>query len=807
MKKYSAILVLTLLAALPAGLEAAPKIGAFGNVRTGAARMPFYKNQQLEYFMRSRSMTMRGKLIDTVWPMIDSVQKGVSVEAIAKADNKSDVYPLNSPLKTVQEFWRKRSYSAGVVVTPSALFDQAQRSASGSEKVFMRSPMMDLNGVGFTADFNNHVIKIASDVAIVLRNSGGRSIASPLSAMGEKKPSAAKTEKITSTLAYCDEMVIDTKQNKVTLLGNVRIFDPAGTITCNRLEIEFGDEPANGKKVAAKKVKKAQSPTGDQKLRIARFMGKVHAVRKLDAAEAADGEQTASADLMIYDAAQNMIEMTGSRPKLMRGSDLAEAERIVILTEKKIIRFFDKCFFKFQREKSAGSQPDLVYSDYADWNHPANLIRLIGHAKFNSPSDRSELKADRIEITLADRPAQTVAGKKAKTSGKRPEKSVADGNVVYQRNNNGVAESARAGRMTYNASAEEIHLENQPVIQRGNDVISGGEMRYNIACERMIVNRSSRITLAGATVDQSKKSSSAAAGEPVTVNSRSADLNYGGNKLAFDGNVAVRGRGMKLDSDKLDIDLKPVADRSVQKNPADNSKMRKQPVRALAIGNVLAEDQSGILSTGELDVLLGDKVTPGKVEVEKIFARNKMRLQSKPDKDPKKKQSTLLGKSADGTTTLDAERGEMDLLTNVADFYEKVVVKDSSVKLECEHLRMIARKTSGVVPTLASYKARDEFPDRLAVGDERELVQVIANKDVKIFRTLPTGEIQRAQGDQGVYTVKDRKVVMTCVPPKRPQALTADSGMIGDRVMIELDSEELYVENGDVLTRLNDIGL
>ena len=40
-----------------------------------------------------------------------------------------------------------------------------------------------------------------------------------------------------------------------------------------------------------------------------------------------------------------------------------------------------------------------------------------------------------------------------------------------------------------------------------------------------------------------------------------------------------------------------------------------------------------------------------------------------------------------------------------------------------------------------------------------------------------------------------------------PQALTADSGMIGDRVMIDLDSEELYVENGDVLTRLNDMGL
>ena len=800
MKKLSAILIVILLGSVPAMLDAAPRnIGAFSNVRTGAARMPFYKNQQLEYFLRSRSMTMRGKLIDTVWPMIDSVQKGVSVETIAQADNKSEVYKLNSPLETVQEFWRKRSYSAGVVVTPSAMFDQAQRSASGSEKVFMRSPMLDLNGVGFTADFNRHVIKILSNVEIVLRNSGGRSIASPLSAMDQGKRSDTGKSKITSTLAYCDEMLIDTRNNRITLSGHVRVFDPAGTITSDKLEIEFGAASA-GSKSAAQKSNTAQNK--DQKLRTARFIGKVHAVRKLTDDEAADGEQSASADLMAYNAVQDMIEMTGSRPKLMRGNDKAEAERIVILPDKKIIRFFDKCFFRFQREKSAGAQPDLVHSDYADWNYPENLIRLIGNARFNSPSDKSELKADRIEITLADHVAGKSGNSAAGTSaGKRPEKSVADGNVFYKRNNNGVAESARAGRMTYNARSEEIHLENKPVIRRGDDVISGGEMRYNIAHERMIINRSSQITLAGATVG-ALKNSTGAAGERVTVNSRRADLNYGGNKLAFDGNVAVRGRGMKLDSDKLDIDLADDGRKS-----AKDAKTRKQPVRALAVGNVQAEDASGILSTGELDVRLGDKVIPGKVEIEKIFARKKVRLQSKPGKDAGKKSSTLLGKSADGTTTLDAERGEMDLITNVADFYDKVVIRDSAVKLECGHLHLIAGKTAQPVPALNTYKQRDEFPDRLAIGEDRELIKVVANKDVRIFRTLPTGEIQRARGDKGVYTVKERKVVMTCDPPGRPQALTADSGMIGDRVMIDLDSEELYVENGDVLTRLNDMGL
>ena len=48
-------------------------------------------------------------------------------------------------------------------------------------------------------------------------------------------------------------------------------------------------------------------------------------------------------------------------------------------------------------------------------------------------------------------------------------------------------------------------------------------------------------------------------------------------------------------------------------------------------------------------------------------------------------------------------------------------------------------------------------------------------------------------------------MVLTCDPPNRPQALTSDSGMVGDKVTIELDTEDVYVENGDVLTRMNDL--
>ena len=604
MRKIVGITFFLLCGIITMPLVAAPRdIGAFNNVRTGAARMPFYKNQQLEYFMRSKSMNLRGKLIDTVWPMVDSVRKGISVEVIAKSSNSEDIYALNAPLETVQKFWEKRSYSDGLVVSESATFDQAQRTASGSSKIFMRSPSMDLNGVGFSADFNNHQIKVNSNVEIIMRSEGSRSAGSPLQALGNGKKSGEKRSGITVTRAFCDELHIDTEHNLITLLGNVRVFDAAGTITSQRLEIEFGDEPLAGKnqkdkKQAAVKKQKKSSGKTKQDLRIARFIGKVHAVRKLEPDEIADGEQTADADLMVYNAKADTVELIGSRPRLTRGREFAEAERIVMMPNKKIVRFFDKCFFNFYRDKSKNAQPDVVTSDYADWNHPADLIRLIGNAKFKSPADKSELQADRIEITLADKPVKKQSGNKAdKSGGKRPEKSVAQGNVRYVRNNNGVEEKASAGRMTYQANQELIHMENKPVVQRGDDMIRGGEMTYYIARERMIVDRSSHITLSGATVRQNNSAAAgkvrnqSAAGETVTVDSRSADLNYGGNKLAFSGNVAVRGRGMKLDSDKLDIDLKDASASAGKKRGAANSDVKtgKKPVRALAVGNVTYE--------------------------------------------------------------------------------------------------------------------------------------------------------------------------------------------------------------------------
>lgn len=805
--------VLAAVGALP--LAAAPRdLGAFSNVRTSAARMPFYKNKQLEFYLRSSSLVMRGKQLEASWPLIDAVRKGISVETVSQSDNGTDIYALNASLKEVADFWSKRAYSEGLVLSESALLDQVNKVATGQNKVFLRSPMLDLNGVGFTADFTRKIITVNSNVEIVIRNNGDRSLGSSLSTV-QKKPDVKSADKTAVTRAYCNELTLDNVRNMIILTGDVRVFDTAGVITSERLEIEFGDDD-KGKKSGKKASQSRSLNDAGSKLKVARFVGKVHAVRKLDAQEAARGEQYADADLAVYTAAEDTLELTGSRPRLVRGRDYAEAERIVIHPEKKIIRFFDRCEFKVYRQRPGQeNQPDVITADYADWNHPENLIRLIGRAHIVSPADQADMQAARLEITLADDSVQQRKG-----GDRRPKKIAAAGRVMLKRNNNGVQESAWAGRMTYESASDEIVMRYSPILRRGDDIIRGGKMTYKVGSERLIVNWGSHIELSGATVGSQnisavgtrrKSAGSDEPGSPVVVDSKNADLYYGGNLINFTGAVAVRGRGMSLDSDKLDIFLEDTAGKksgraAKGKLDVENS---KKPVRALAVGNVHAEDKSGSLDSQSLDVYFGDKAEPGKTDIEKIIAGGGMLLQNKPaaeeKKSDKKSAGTLLGNSADGITSLQAVRGVMNLLTHKADFYEKVVISDSSVKLECEHLEAFARRTQRVIPSIASYQARDEFPDQLAVGEGRELIRIVGNTDVKMSRTLPSGEVQRARGDRAVYTVRDRKVVMTCDPPKRPQAVTADSGMIGDKVSIDLDSEELFVENGDVLTRTGDL--
>ena len=824
MKKTGKILlILIAVSALYPAFAKPRDLSVFSNVKTTAVRMPYYKGTKLEYFLRGRSTTIRGKLVDVVWPMVDMIRSGVSVEDIAAADSNVDVYPLDSTLETVLKYWAERAYSDGVVVSEEATFDQYHDTAFGTGKVFLRSPMVDINAVGFSVNQKDKFIKFNSNVEIVLRNRGGNSAILAGKESANKK-SDNKKDKISVTRAYSNEMTVDDNRKVITLIGNVRVFSEEGTVTSQKLEIEYGSSKTENEKTDGKNSGLADRSRSN-KPKLARFIGNVHAVRKLTAEDAAKGEQYADADLMVYDIRDKVLVMTGKRSRIVQGRDYGEAERIKVQSSDKeqAVFFSGKCVFISHSKEKPDAQPTRVTSNYADWVQKKNTVRLMGDVYINSPEDKTELRADRVTVEMAEGKDKKTAGKAdsndSPLSGQNISRAVAFGNVRIDQKGESGKSAARGGRMTYIKAEEKLIMEMQPELHSNDDILRGGLMTYYKNSERMMVTEGSHITLSGKTVGENNSGmglgkAKPSSSSPVTVESKESDLNFGSNLLAFKKDVKVRGRGMQLDSDLLDITLEDAAktrDNAEKVSAGSALGKKKKPVRALATGNVHAEDASGIMDSGVLDALFGETVTPGKREIEKVFVSGKVRLRNKVKEEPKQEKEkkpeqeltgpTLLGESKTGITNLDADRGELDLIKHTADFYEDITLYDDKVMLECDHLQFFAKPTRDVIEAPEKYRARDEFPDRLALGEGMELERVMAHDKVVMTRTVSPDEVQKARGDHACYEVKDRKVFLTCDPPGQPRAVTSQGGLIGDSVVVDLDNQQIFVENGDALNR------
>ena len=78
-------------------------------------------------------------------------------------------YPLDTPRQTVLNFWLKYPHSQALIATSNATFDRVANSIKGGEKVMFRSAMLDIDGVGFDADYVTKTIHIRKDVKMVVR--------------------------------------------------------------------------------------------------------------------------------------------------------------------------------------------------------------------------------------------------------------------------------------------------------------------------------------------------------------------------------------------------------------------------------------------------------------------------------------------------------------------------------------------------------------------------------------------------------------------------------------------------------------
>lgn len=198
------------------------------NISTKNTTLPLYNGEELQAILFGKEIRRSGRLLLVSGPCIDIVRKNADLKLIKTGG--AEIYPLNAPIRDILNFWKERIlFSDGVVVSTNADVDQSMRQAFGKEKIFFRSPAIDIDGVGYHANYKERHCLVKADVKITIRN-GASDVRQLLNS--NKIPA-----KLNLVHAVSDELFIHMKKGEIILTGNVVVREPKGTVKCDKMVI------------------------------------------------------------------------------------------------------------------------------------------------------------------------------------------------------------------------------------------------------------------------------------------------------------------------------------------------------------------------------------------------------------------------------------------------------------------------------------------------------------------------------------------------------------------------------------------
>lgn len=752
-----------------------------GALKIYKARLPIYHKKRLQLMIFCAVMTRKADQIFAEDAVIDILKKDIDLNQIKYLEDTKP-YPLGTIPAKVAEFWKDKTFSHGFIYSSAAIIQQESKVASGNEKVFFRSPQLDLNGVGFTANFDSRIIKVLENVDILIR-------ANPY-----KKDEKGKKDSIVK--AKSDSMIINMEKELVTLIGNVKVDEASFDILCDRLELDLKKNKQGEKGKAAESSDDGLDPSGVSQITC---IGNVKITRKLSAAEIKEnGSQKAFADRAVYKTAEEKIILTGKNPQIYRGSDMISGEKIVLWKESERLEVFKNCLVKMTDPKDPKKKETELNSDFIDFDYANNLGVFTGHVRVKNADFK--LNCDKMTIHLEDREKKNLMKSLIAASGKKDLKEiVCTGDVVITRSNSARDEKAVAENAVYVLRENKIILSgNSPLIISGRDSVSGKKMLIWLDQNRLEVAQNSKVV-----IGQDNISRKAAGGE-TTVTSDSSDLNYGGNELSFSGRVKVDNPRMNLVCDNLKIFLDEP--KKPEKPPETGMSLispggsgGKDVNRIVCTGSVRADDPRATLNCDRMVITFRDRPAGqktvanfgglggggGKREVDLIKCFGNVYMLNKPE-DPKAAPATLSSNDA-----------VLNIPENVADLLGNVKIEDPRFQLTCNKMKLLAKD---ITPARAAANAAENqanfntVPEHIAIGDTKELTKIICLEKVVMVRKLPE-ELQRACGDKAVYEVSEHTVTLTGNQSK-PTLQRGPTVMEGEKIILWTDNERLDIKDG-----------
>ena len=826
-----------LLVLCGSAVSGANTLSELRGLKTRDSRMPVYSRDRLQLLLYSVECEQKGRLLETLEPVLDIIRADADIDTIDTGRKTRNIYPLGAPLAEVFKFWIGHRFSDGVVVTDKADIDQESQQAAGSGEVFFRSPLLDLNGIGFDADYRKRTIFVRKNVRILLRTENS----DPMKLIQKGK----LPEKYEFLRGSADTLLIDMTNRVITLSGRVRVTEERGVIDCDRMMIILPPEHA-------RRDQKDQDDEPELGIKgVSRVVceGHVRVVRV-----GAKEMQQATADRMDYDLEKGRLRLTGTLtapPVLRQGNNSLRGRVIDIYRETESMLVDRDCRLVYLRaEKGQKPQPIRATADRMVFDNRKNSGTLSG--KVRVEESRFTLDCAKMDILLAENGPADARQKAAVSEltgmpefapgGKKELRNMhCSGGVrlVRRQTAGGVPEHAEAAEADLVYPEEIVTLSGgRPTITRGSDTLSGDRIRIAPKEERLVVEPKCRIVFTGGQPDAvPSRPAAGAAGKlaRTVVTADRGDLGYGSNLLKFTGKVQVRDPRMALDCDVMDIILKdaPGAKKSPKLRNDDivpeslaGPDAQKQLDRIVCTGNVKAREPRMKLDSDRLTLVFrpaaDDKSgKPGMfqshgTELCRILTDGHVMMENVPETPkpaataPEKSSGAELDKLFPGMSSgkpvrLTADHGKVDLPGNLSEFHGTVKIRQEQGSLDCEDLYLYAKdaapQSAAAAPAARLAGLDDDpfasseptqVPQVISIGDEKTLDRVVALKNVVLVRRTPAGE-QRATGQKAEYFVNRRIVELTGAPPEYAQVIDANpqNNGRGRKITVFLDRESV----------------
>jgi len=133
--------------------------------------LPEYRNggKKLQFILYGKKAENLGAFISLTNPVLDIVRNDIKSISEVKPILNQPLYQFGASPKEVRDFWKKYPHSQTFITSENAVYDKNTKMLRSDAVTVLRSREMDIQGVGFDAEYERKFVHIRSKVKVIIR--------------------------------------------------------------------------------------------------------------------------------------------------------------------------------------------------------------------------------------------------------------------------------------------------------------------------------------------------------------------------------------------------------------------------------------------------------------------------------------------------------------------------------------------------------------------------------------------------------------------------------------------------------------